>query len=160
MLTLLIVAAVIVLVVVRRLAGEPLQMKRMLVIPVVLGALGIHQLAGTPITGGMVAYLAGGAVVAAALGLVRGATVAVYEKDGVVWMRYRPLTIAIWVLSVAVRGGMALVARGAGLHVPAETTMLLAAASLLAEAAVVAPKALATGASFAPSGRGQSLRSR
>ncbi|MFL6072759.1 MAG: hypothetical protein ACJ73S_05110 [Mycobacteriales bacterium] len=160
MLTLLIVAALIVLVVARRLAGEPLRIKQMLIIPVVLAGIGIHQLAGGTITGGMVSYLAVGSVVAAALGLVRGMTVAVYEKNGVVWMRYRPLTIVMWVLSAAVRGGMAMAARGAGVHVPAQTTILLAAVSLAAEAAMVAPKALATGATFAPSRRGRSLRSR
>jgi hypothetical protein len=160
MLMVLIVAALIVVMIVRRLAGEPLRIKQMLIIPVVLAGLGIHQLAGTRVTGGMLTYLAVGSVVAAGLGLVRGMTVAVYERNGVVWMRYRPLTIAIWVLSVAVRGGMTLAARSAGVHLPAETTMLLAAVSLLAEAAMIAPKALGTGAAFATSGRGRTLRSR
>lgn len=158
MLTLLIVAVVIVLVIARRLAGEPIRLKQMLLIPVILAALGLRQLAAQPPTGGEIAYLALSTLLAAGLGLARGTTVAVYVRDGQAWLRYRPVTVLLWVLSVAVRVGTGLAARAAGVHLTGETTMVLVAASLLAEAAVVAPKALATGAAFAAPARGRYRR--
>jgi hypothetical protein len=39
------------------------------------------------------------------LGLARGATVAVYDRDGASWLRYRPATLWLWLATVAVRVG-------------------------------------------------------
>jgi hypothetical protein len=147
LLTALLAVAAIVYVVARRFAGEPLEGRRLIVLPVVLtiiGATRLDHLHPTPVE---VAVLVAEAAVAVVLGAVRGLTVQVYDRDGHLWYRYRPLTLAVWLGSMLIRLGFT--------HLPGaggDALLGVLGLSLLAEALVVGKRALATGVPFAPQG--------
>jgi methyl coenzyme M reductase beta subunit len=92
-------------------------------------------------------WLAVQGVVSVAIGMVRGSTVRLYERGGHLWARYSPLTLALWVASIAARFGLAAAAVGAGAGRAAMTssTMLMFGLSLAAESLIVLPRAHASG---------------
>ena len=137
-----------------RMKGQPLQAKRLLVLPVVLTVLGTTDLTGSSaphLTGKDIGFLAAGAGLAAVLGAARGATIEIYPHDGELWQRYRPATAGLWITLIAARlilmliAGAAHASAGGG----ASSLLLTLGVSLLAEAAIVAPRALSTGLPFA-----------
>ena len=89
--------AAVAYVLVSRVAGRPVNTRRLLVLPAALSAMGALQLAGA-MSGGIrptdVGLLAVGLVAAVGLGAARGATVAVSVRDGRRWWWYRPATLA------------------------------------------------------------------
>lgn len=100
----LIVAAVC-YVLVRRLIGEPAQAKRMLVLPVVLGAAGLSDVAGQLTTPLSVLFLVATAALSVLFGALRGISVRISERDGVAFVRYTGVTVALWVANVALKFG-------------------------------------------------------
>lgn len=154
LLTALVALAAIVYVLVRRFAGEPLEGRRLVVLPLVLVIVGVSQLSGVHATPLAVAVLVVGGVVAAALGAVRGLTVQVYGRDGHLWYRYRPLTIVVWLASLLLRLGQIVAAQalGADPSVLGKGLLPILGVSLLGEALVVGKRALGTGIPFAPQG--------
>ena len=152
LITVLLVLAAIGYVLVRRFAGEPLEGRRLAVLPIVLVVVGVAQLRGVHATPIDVVVLAVEGLVAVGLGTVRGATVHVYARDGHLWYRYRPLTIAVWVVSALVRlgGSVAGHALGADTKVLGAALVLMVGLSLLGEALIVGRRALASGVPFAP----------
>lgn len=77
-----------------RMKGQPLQAKRLLVLPAVLTVLGITDLTGSSaphLTPKDTGFLAAGAGLAAVLGAARGATIELYPHGGELWQRYRPV---------------------------------------------------------------------
>jgi hypothetical protein len=119
--------------------------------------MGLLQLAGA-VTAGVrpqdLGLLAVGLAAAAGLGVARGATVTVAVRDGRPWLRYRAVTLVLWAATVAVRVGLTVLAHAAGATVAGSGPALLlsAGATLLAEGAVVAHRALQ------PGGRQRQLR--
>jgi hypothetical protein len=88
----------------RRWAGQLLEAKRLLVIPVILTIVGITSLRHAhPMNATTIGFVAVGAALSIVLGLIRGATVHLAARDGVLWMRYRASTIALWVLNLALK---------------------------------------------------------
>jgi hypothetical protein len=154
LLTGLLALAAIVYVLFRRLAGEPLEGRRLVVLPLVLLVVGVLQLRGVHATPLDVAVLVVEGAAAAVLGAVRGLTVQVYPRDGHLWYRYRPLTIVVWVASLLLRLGQVVAghALGADTSVLGRALLPVLALTLLAEALVVGKRALATGVPFAPQG--------
>jgi hypothetical protein len=154
LLTGLLALAAIAYVLVRRLAGEPLEGRRLVVLPLVLTIVGISQLTRLHATPLDVTVLVVEGVLAVVLGALRGLTVQVYARGGHLWYRYRPLTVVVWVGSLLLRVGQT----AAGHAVGADSNVLGAALlgvlglSLLAEALVVGKRALGTGVPFAPQG--------
>jgi hypothetical protein len=152
--TALVAVAVLGYVFARRLSGEPLHARRLVLLPVALTGWGGYTLAHTHMQARTLdlAVLAVGAAVGLIGGMLRGATVRVFPRDGHLWYRYRPLTIAIWVVLIALRVGQTV----AGHAVGADTAVLSAGLplmfglSLLGEAAVVGGRGLRTGVPFAP----------
>lgn len=154
LLEILIGAAVVVYMFARRIAGEPLNARRLVVLPAVLTIWGASRL--THVHGGLhgvdIAMIGVIVAVSLMLGLVRGATIRVFVRDGHPWQRYTVVTIGVWVLAIAVRLG----ADWAGHFVGASTSALTASlvlavgVSFLGEAAVVGTRALRLGAPFAP----------
>lgn len=136
----------------RRLAGEPVRVKRLVVLPLGLAAWGLVNLG--KVANGLstvdVVVLVVGGLVAVLAGMVRGTTIQVFVRDGVLWQRYRPLTIAVWVALVAVRVGLGFGATAVGAHrsVLTASLLLMLGLSLLGEAAVVLPRGLALGVPF------------
>src|SRR3954466_4337217 len=146
------IAAAIIFVIGRRLIGEPLQAKRLLLMPVLLGAWGCTQLGS--LSPAEIAVLVAEGIIALGLGAARGITIAVYEQGGHLWYRYRPVTIAVWVATIGVRIAMVLGASAIGVHLPTSGALLLTfAVSLAGEAAVVAVRAQRLGVPFAPDRR-------
>lgn len=139
----------------RRLAGEPLQARRLALVPAALVVWGGYQLAHQHhITALDVALVAVETVVALGLGLVRGVTIMVYEHGGHLWYRYRPLTIAVWFASALIRLGLGVGGHLMGATLGATSTLtLMLGATFLGEAAVVGARALRTGVPFAPDRR-------
>jgi hypothetical protein len=121
------VLAIIVLLVTRA-RGRPLEPARLLVGPLLLIAIGIGS--STPALHG--ATLHGATLHGAAwhgidylivgldlldsllVGTIRGFTVRLYQRDGAPWYRYGPVTIALWLLSILIRVGLVIL--GAAHH--------------------------------------------
>jgi hypothetical protein len=154
LLTGLLALAAIAYVLFRRLAGEPLEGRRLVVLPLVLLIVGVTQLNGAHVTPLDVTLLVIGGAVAALLGAVRGLTVHVYAKGGHLWYRYRPVTIVVWAASLLLRLGQTVAghALGADAKVMGAALLPVLGLSLLAEGMVVGKRALATGVPFAPQG--------
>ena len=154
LLTGLLALAAIVYVLFRRLAGEPLEGRRLVVLPLILLIVGVSQLNGAHATSLDITVLVVEGAVAATLGAVRGLTVHVYERNGHLWYRYRPLTVVVWLASLLLRLGQVFAAHalGADSSVLSAALLPLLGLSLLGEALVVGKRALATGVPFAPQG--------
>jgi hypothetical protein len=159
--TALIAVAVVAYLLVRRFLGEPLQARRLILPPLILivwggvnlshvgsGGTAVHQ---ALLDGVVVGF---GAIVAVLGGVIRGLTVKVYVRDGHTWYRYGLMTVVVWLALIALRLGQSLAghALGADQAVLNAALLLILGLSLLGEAAVVARRAIATGAPFAPRG--------
>jgi hypothetical protein len=109
-LQILLIAAIIVVAIVRRFAGAPALSRRAVVLPLVLVVIGFNTLRsgthGSSLTGHDVAYLMVSAAISLALGMARGISVRVYRQDGVPWARYTAVTAVLWVLLIVVRLGL------------------------------------------------------
>jgi len=153
-LTILLVLAAIGYVLWSRMQGRPLKAKRLLVLPAIFTVLGITDLTGSSaahLSSTDIAFLAISVALSAVLGAARGATIHLYPQDGELWQRYRLSTVGLWLVLIATKLVLAAVAHGAGASAGAGTHTLLLSlgVSLLAEAAIVAPRALSTGVPFA-----------
>lgn len=137
-------------VVVRRLLGEPLNARDLCGPPLVLTGIGVYQLTRADLTGADIAWLAGGVVVGLACGAVRGATIVLFTRNGVLWQRYTTRTFAVWVLSLLASGGYALAALAGGMHPDARPMLLSIGIGMLGEMAALGLRALATGRPFSP----------
>ena len=137
-----------------RLRGQPLNARRLLVLPVVLTVIGVADLTGSSaprLSGTDVGFLAAGVAISVVLGVARGATIELYPNRGELWQRYRPVTVVAWATLVVAKLALAGIPSLAVASAGAETRGLLLSlgASLIAEAAVVGPRALSTGLPFA-----------
>nr|WP_296768131.1 CcdC protein domain-containing protein [Rhodococcus sp. (in: high G+C Gram-positive bacteria)] len=109
--SIVIIAALVVYLLVRRMSGQLMEARRMLVIPAIVVVIGLSTLGTAGETSGgsagitptAVGFLAFGVLIGAALGAVRGFTVRLVERDGYAWMKYSALTLALWVAAIAVR---------------------------------------------------------
>ncbi|MFB7905902.1 DUF1453 domain-containing protein [Kitasatospora sp. NPDC056076] len=149
------IGVVVVVVVVRRLRGEPLNARDLFAPPVVLTALGLWALSQRHGLGaGDCGWIGAGAALGVALGALRGATIRVYERGGVLWQRYTGRTFLVAVVSLAAMAGFALLAERGGLAADARPVQLSIGVGFLGEALVVGYRGLAFGAPFAPERRG------
>ncbi len=133
-----------------RLRGQPLNARRLLVLPVVLTVTGVADLTGSSaprLSGTDVGFLAAGVAISVLLGAARGVTIELYSNSGELWQRYRPVTVVAWVTLVAIKFALAGIASVAGASAGGGTHGLLLSlgASLIAEAAVVGSRALSSG---------------
>jgi hypothetical protein len=129
-----------------RLRGQPLNIRRLLVLPAVLSGIGLLQVIGLAGHGARVVDLVMigvGVAVSAAMGAVRGVTVAVYAWEGRPWLRYRPATLAMWGATIAARVAVAAATLGVGssLATRGPAILLSVGITLLAESIVVARRA-------------------
>ncbi|MEZ0112920.1 hypothetical protein ABH920_006944 [Catenulispora sp. EB89] len=147
-LQIVLIVAVAALVIGKRLTGRPVDTRRSIVMPGVLAVYGlvILQKSGT-LTHTDQVWLGIQAGVSVAIGLIRGSSIHLYERNGVLWARYRPITILLWLGSFALRFGLELAAVGAGAGKSAmsSSTMLMFGLSLAAESLIVVPRAHASG---------------
>ena len=148
-------AAILVLVIGRRLAGEPVQAKRVAVLPLILAVAGLYQVAQAPrLSAFDIGAVAVEGLVAVGLGLVRGSTIRVYVRDGHLWQKYTWATIGVWIGSILVRFGMVggAVLLGADRSVMQTAVLLTLGLTFAGEGATIALRGRALGAPYAPSG--------
>ncbi|MFI5592876.1 DUF1453 domain-containing protein [Amycolatopsis sp. NPDC051758] len=144
------VVAVVVVLVVRRLRGEPLVAREVFGAPVVLIAIGAYGLTKLGLTAVDALWLGLGSVIGLGFGAVRAVTTVLFEREGVLWQRYTPWTFGVWVVSMAVNFGFGVLATSAGMHEEARPMTLSIGVSLLGETLVVARRAKGTGLPYAP----------
>jgi hypothetical protein len=137
----LIIAAVVALMIFRRFRSRRLDERKVLVVPVVIGIIGVAQ--GSTVDAHHVALSAGllvaEIVAALLLGAGLGATMRVWrEPDGSQWSRGTWATFGVFVASVAVRGGLFGLGYAAGVRPGSGTLLISVAAWLLAQNAVLA----------------------
>ncbi|MFJ8472249.1 DUF1453 domain-containing protein [Kitasatospora sp. NPDC094011] len=148
------IAAVVVVVVVRRLRGEPLNARDLFAPPVVLTGLGLWALSQRHGLGvGDYVWVGAGAALGTAFGALRGATIRVYEHGGVLWQRYTGRTFLVAAVSLAAMAGFAVFAEHNGLAADARPVQLSIGVGFLGEALVVGYRALTSGTPFAPERR-------
>jgi FtsH-binding integral membrane protein len=146
-------AAILIFVIGRRLAGEPLRAGRVTVFPLVIAAIGLYQISHLPhLTGTDIGMIGLEAVIAVALGLVRGSTIKVFVRDGHLWQKYSWATVGLWVGSILLRFGMTggAVLLGADRTVMQTAVLLTLGLTFAGEGAVIALRARALGAPYAP----------
>ncbi len=144
-LQIVLILVVIGYVLVRRMAGEPAQAKRMLILPVVLMAIGLSQVADDVKTPAAVGFLAVTVVISLVLGALRGASVRISERGGVAFVQYTVLTVVLWVVNVAVKFGANFALRGIDPHdatALSNSLLLTLGASMLLEGLVVLARAV------------------
>lgn len=129
------IAAVIVFVLARRLLGEPAVGKRLLLLPAVLGVIGLSQVSADGL-----GFLLVSVALSVVFGLLRGLTIRTYEQNGIVMLRYTAMTIVLWVVSIAARLAVGFVLAPSGSQ--GNGLMLVVGAGLLAEGLVVMSKAV------------------
>ncbi|WP_433431516.1 hypothetical protein [Nonomuraea sp. CA-141351] len=140
----------VVYVVARRMAGQPLVAKDVFVPPVILVAIGAHGLSQVELSGLDMAWLAVTAVLGLGFGVVRAATTVVFPRQGVLWQRYTWKTLVVWVVTFAISFGVGALAVAAGMHAEARSIALSIGVGLLGEALVILLRARTSGAPFAP----------
>ncbi len=147
-----IIAVVAVVVVVKRLVGEPVNVRDLFAPALVITGIGVWTLCkkAEHLTGTDIAWAATGAVLGVALGMVRGGTVQVFEKQGVLWQRYTGRTFLVLAVSAAFMAGFGLLAVKMGMHEQARPVQLSIGVGFLGEALVIGWRGLASGVPFAP----------
>jgi hypothetical protein len=131
----------------RRVAGEPAQAKRMLVLPAVLIALGISDVSKAFHNPAALIFLIGTAALSIAFGVLRGLSTRLSERDGIAYVHYTGVTIALWVASLAVKFGLNFLFQGIDPHAAAaagNSLLLTLGAGLLLEGAVTLNRAIRT----------------
>jgi len=133
------IAAAIIFVMARRLLGEPAVGKRLLLLPVILGVIGLTQTSVGSVSA--LAFLLVSAALSVVFGLLRGLTIRTYERNGIVMLRYTAMTIALWVASIAARFALGFLLAPSGADA-SNGLMVVVGAGLLAEGLVVMSKAV------------------
>lgn len=139
-------------IIVRRFAGSPMRAQSF-VLPLGVAAYGGFQLWGHPLSVTDLGFLAIEMLLALGVGALRGSTIKLFVRDGVLWQRYQLTTLAAWVASIALRAGLVVLGQLAGVHVVTSSLFLVLGVSLLAEAFVVGQRAVRHGAPIAPGRR-------
>jgi FtsH-binding integral membrane protein len=146
-------AAILIFVIGRRLAGEPLRAGRVTIFPLVIAVVGLYQISRVPhLTATDIGVIGLEALVAVVLGMVRGSTIKVFVRDGHLWQKYSWATVGLWVGSILLRFGMT----GGGMLLGADKSVMQSAILLTlgltfaGEGAVIALRARTLGAPFAP----------
>ncbi|MEU4892555.1 DUF1453 domain-containing protein [Streptomyces sp. NPDC044780] len=133
----------------RRMIGELLQAKAMLVAPVALSVVGVFRVRDAlPLSAAAIALIAAGCLLSVVVGLLRGTTVHLGERDGVLWMRYRVSTLLLWLVNGVLKVAMIPVEHAvspASAHAANQAVLLSIGLGVLAETLVVLGRAMRTG---------------
>lgn len=146
----------------RQIVGEPVQVRRLLLLPLALVVWGANDLdhGGLPAGAADVFLLVAGAVLAVALGLARGTTVELFTREGVLWCRSTLMTLAVWGASILARGLLLVGAHLLGARAVASSASLLLMLGLTlgAQSLTVYERGTRSGIAFAPDRRRRRLR--
>ncbi|GGU75060.1 hypothetical protein GCM10010211_46280 [Streptomyces albospinus] len=146
-----IIAVVVIAVVIKRMIGEPVNAKELFIAPAILTGIGILSLVKkTDLTGTDLTWVITGAVLGAALGALRGATIQLVDKGGVLWQRYTGRTFLTLIGTLAVTAGFNVLAVKMGMHENARPLQLSIGVSFLGESLMVGRRGMTSGIPFAP----------
>ena len=139
----------------RQVQGEPLRGKRTVLLPAILtviGFLNLHGSGGAHLTGTDIACMAVGTAGSAAIGLAFGAIMRLESRGGYLWAQLPLRGLWLWAALVGWRVLVMVAASGLHAHIAASSATLLLSLGVnrLAQAAVVALRAMAMGVPFAP----------
>ncbi len=149
-----IIAALVIAIVIRRLIGEPVNARDLFAAPVILTGIGIVSLVRAKVvTDNDLAWVVAGAALGTALGALRGATVRLFDKQGVLWQRYTGRTFLTVAGTLAVSAAFGFLAVRMGMHEDARPTQLSLGVSFLGESLVIGRRGMASGIPFAPERR-------
>lgn len=139
----------------RQIAGQPLRLKRLLGLPLaltVIGAVDVVNSKGQAATDTDLALIVGGCALNVMIGIGEGRLMRLGSRDGYLWGQMP--TSVLWWWAAKIASGVILegIAAALGAHLATISAVMLLrlGANRLAQAAVVAPRALATGIPFAP----------
>jgi hypothetical protein len=151
-LEILVVIAVIGFVIYQQIAGQKVQGKRLVVLPAVVTVIGFVNLHGAKhLDHADYLWLTVGTIGSVLVGLAFGAITRLGSRDGVLWAKLPLRGLWLWVALIGWRVLIMAIAARTGAHVAASSTPLLFTLGLnrLAQAAVIAPRAMLAGIPFA-----------
>jgi hypothetical protein len=155
------VVAIVGYVIGRQLAGEPLRGRRLIILPIVLTVIGAVDLHGKghlirPVD---IACIAASGLIVAAIGALQGRSMRLESRGGTLWGQLPVKDLWLWLALVLSRMAMTALAYALHAHVAASTEpiLLLLGVNRLAQAAVVASRAVIAGIPFAPEKDGQTF---
>jgi hypothetical protein len=140
----LLIAGLVVFIIVRRFAGQPVQ-ARSSILPLAITVWGLVQLRGSHFGAVDIAFLAIEALVAVGVGLARGATIQLYTRAGQLWQRYRWTTLGVWLAAIALRAGLVVGGHLIGVHIVNQSLLAVLGLSFVAEGALVSWRAAHAG---------------
>jgi hypothetical protein len=154
------VAAVIGMVVIRQLKGEPLRGKRVMLLPAILIAVGATGLNGAPRFKSLdTVCVAASALIAAAIGLWQGGLMRLEPRDGGLWGQMPQRGLWLWVALIVSRLVVIGVAAAVGAKAASspDSVLLTLGVNRLAQAAVIAARAMTAGVPFSAEKDGKTL---
>jgi hypothetical protein len=161
-LEILVVIGVIGFVIYQQVAGQAVAGRRLIVLPAVLTVVGFLDLDHAKhLHSADIVWLTVGAVGSVLIGLAFGAITRLESRNGALWARLPLRGLWLWAALIGWRVLIAVIAAKSGAHVAASTTPLLFTLGLnrLAQAAVIATRAMAAGIPFAPEKDGRTFLS-
>jgi hypothetical protein len=158
-LEILAVIAIIGFVIYQQVAGQPLQGRRVVVLPAMVTVIGFLDLRSAHLRPADIAWLTVGAAGSLLIGLAFGLIMRLESRDGVLWGRMPLRGLWLWAGLVAWRVLIMVLAARTGAHVTASATPLLFTLGLnrLGQAAVIVPRAMLAGIPFAPEKDGRTF---
>lgn len=150
------VLVLLVVVVVRRIRGEPLDLKDAIVLPVILLVIGGRAVADVDLTTADTVWLTVLSLVSLCFGAARSATTVIERREGVFFQRYRWTTFVLLVASLVVGAVLGLVAQQFGMHEEARPLTFTIGLGLAGEGAITLLRAARMGAPMPWSQAGES----
>ncbi|WP_063775915.1 hypothetical protein [Nocardia vulneris] len=137
--------------IVKRFAGEPVDARDTFLTPLILVGIGGYSVVHVEgLNGTDIGWLVIGAVIGIAFGAVRGTTTVLFERDGYLWQRYTVKTLVVWGVSTAAGFGVSALGSVMGMPPEARPITLSIGVGMLGEMLTLGLRALATGVPFAP----------
>ena len=161
-LEILAVIGVVGFVIYQQVAGQAVAGRRLILLPAVLTVVGVLDLDHAKhLHTDDIVWLTVGAIGSVLIGLAFGAITRLESRNGALWAQLPPRYIWLWAALIGWRVLIAVIAARSGAHVAASTTPLLFTLGLnrLAQAAVIATRAMAAGIPFAPEKDGSTFMS-
>jgi putative effector of murein hydrolase len=156
--------ALVAWIIVRQVQPRPVSPRPMLILPLVLVVVGISQVSkaapsGHSLTSTDVTWLAVDLAVAVVSGLARAFTIRLYEQGGELWRQGTPVTVVLWLASIAARVVIAILGSHSGAGKTLDDGLLLSfGVSLAVQAALIIWRGQQLGIPFAVRDRGRPAR--
>ena len=158
-LEILAVIAIIGFVICQQLAGQLLQGRRVVLLPVVVTVIGLLNLRGHHLGPADIAWLTAGAAGSLLIGLAFGLIIRLESRDGMLWGKMPVRGLWLWAALAGWRVLITVLAARTGAHVAGSSTPLLFTLGLnrVGQAAVIVARAFRAGIPFAPEKDGRTF---